>query len=103
MMQAIRKPSKPVIFPYVRWSSDQQESGDTLHRQVDVITAYAAKEGWTLPDFIRDEGLSAWTGENVSRGNLGKLLKDAEAGKLPKGSIIIAERQDRFCRRFTAW
>jgi len=107
MMQAIRKPAQPVIFPYIRWSSDQQETGDSLQRQVDAITTYATKEGWTLPKFIKDEGLSAWqpepVAENVLRGKLGKLLKDAEAGKLPKGAILIAERQDRFCRRFLAW
>src|SRR5262249_44750774 len=89
---------KPQILVYVRWSSDQQESGDTLSRQIEGAKEYATKQGWTITKIIKDEGLSAWTGENVSRGNLGKLMKEAEAGRLPH-SIIITEEIDRLCRR----
>jgi DNA invertase Pin-like site-specific DNA recombinase len=95
-------PRKPQILAYVRWSSDQQEKGDSLRRQVEGAQEYATKQGWHLPDddehIIRDEGLSAWDGSNVSRGKLGKLLKDAETAKLPK-SIIITEQSDRLSRQ----
>jgi DNA invertase Pin-like site-specific DNA recombinase len=100
-MMVTRKPAKPVVFAYVRWSSDQQESGDSERRQVEGAKEYAKRHSLELlpENIIIDPGLSAWDGSNVSRGKLGKLLKDAEAGKLPRGSIIITEQSDRLSRQ----
>jgi DNA invertase Pin-like site-specific DNA recombinase len=91
----------PPVFAYVRWSSDQQESGDSLRRQTDLAADYAKRNSLDLPpeNVIVDRGLSAWSGENVAKGELGKLLANARTGKLPKGAIILVEELDRFSRQ----
>jgi DNA invertase Pin-like site-specific DNA recombinase len=90
----------PPVYAYIRWSTDEQAKGDSERRQTEGARKYAERQGWQLSDevIITDAGLSAFTGENVSRGNLGRLLKDVEAGKIPKGSVILVENLDRLSR-----
>src|SRR5262245_52571790 len=92
---------KPAIYPYIRWSSDEQSNGDSERRQTEGARQYAQRQGWTISDanIIVDGDKSAWTGENLTRGRLGQVLKDVEAGHYPKGSIFIVEDMDRLSRQ----
>jgi len=88
-------------FAYIRWSSDEQAKGDSERRQLQAARAYASKSNLELRDenILIDPGLSAFTGENVSRGKLGQFLKDVEAGKIPRGACLITENLDRLSRQ----
>lgn len=52
---------------------------------------------------LRDLGVSAFRGRNLDpkTGDLGKFLALAQEGKIPKGSILMLERLDRFSRHET--
>ena len=91
---------KPQIYAYVRWSSDEQTQGDSLRRQTEGVKAYAIKHGLALPDthIIIDRGLSAFTGENITRGKLGQFLERARTRKVGPG-ILIVENLDRLSRQ----
>ena len=52
-------------FGYIRWSSDQQEDGDTLRRQTDLIETMAARYDVPIDYIFIDEGVSAREGANL--------------------------------------
>jgi DNA invertase Pin-like site-specific DNA recombinase len=86
---------------YVRWSSDEQSKGDSERRQLQGLHDYASRHDLQLPDdhILIDSGLSAFTGDNVSRGKLGQFLKDVDAGKIAPGTCLITEDLDRLSRQ----
>ncbi|NDF00955.1 MAG: recombinase family protein, partial [Verrucomicrobia bacterium] len=87
-------------YSYVRFSSTEQAKGDSLRRQIEQTAAFCAENNLTLDTSIslRDLGLSAFKGDNVSRGNLGRFLELIEKGKVEKGSVLIIENLDRLSR-----
>ncbi len=87
-------------YSYVRFSSTEQAKGDSLRRQLEQTSAYCAEKGLALDMSVslRDLGLSAFKGDNVSRGNLGRFLELVEKGKVEKGSVLIIENLDRLSR-----
>lgn len=90
------------VVPYLRWSSDKQQSGSTIQRQTDTITAYAAEKGWSLPperDWLRDMGKSGFKGHNLApTGELGKFtdLVTREGGH---DTVLLCEQLDRLSRQ----
>lgn len=101
-MLVLMRPKKRAVkaYSYVRFSSPEQAKGDSLRRQLEQTSAYCAENGLTLDTSVslRDLGLSAFKGDNVSRGNLGRFLELVEAGKIEKGSVLIIENLDRLSR-----
>ncbi|WP_371325268.1 recombinase family protein [Dechloromonas sp. ZY10] len=86
-------------FSYIRFSSPQQEMGDSVRRQEKKAVEYAAQHNLTLDTrSYRDLGLSAWDKTNVTKGNFGKFLLAVEQGKIPKGSYLLVESLDRISR-----
>jgi DNA invertase Pin-like site-specific DNA recombinase len=94
-------PAKPRLFAYIRWSSDKQADGDSKRRQLEMARLYAAQKGLELrtEDILIDEGVSAFTGSNVTTGKLGVFLERVKAGKIPPGSILTIEAFDRLSRQ----
>ncbi|MBZ9979759.1 recombinase family protein [Mesorhizobium sp. BR-1-1-8] len=92
---------RPRAYSYVRWSTVVQGSGDSDRRQVKMAVDYAEKHGLDLvPEhMIRDEGLSGFTGKNVTEGALGQFIKAVEDQKIPKGSYLLVESFDRLSRQ----
>lgn len=87
-------------YSYVRFSTPDQEKGDSLRRQTERSKAYCKEHGLTLDDsLMADKGISAYKGSNQEKGSLGKFLKLIEAGKIEKGSILIVENLDRLSRQ----
>jgi DNA invertase Pin-like site-specific DNA recombinase len=84
---------------YVRFSHPNQRLGDSLRRQIAEAAAYAAKHGLQLDETIRDEGQSAYTGNHVSRGALGRLLARVQQGDIPQNAVLIVEAIDRLSRQ----
>ncbi len=93
------------VYSYLRFSSSQQEQGDSIRRQTDKADKWMIKHPeYTLDTDLRmsDLGVPAFRGANLDpeKGDLGKfiaLVGNGE-GTIPKGSILLLERLDRFSR-----
>lgn len=98
---------EPHAYSYVRFSTPEQEKGDSLRRQIHLSEEYAKKHGLTLDDSLKltDRGLSAYKGAHRTKGALGEFLKLVEEGKIAEGSILIVENLDRLSREqvLDAW
>lgn len=89
---------QPLVISYLRFSSKDQQSGDSIRRQVEARDRWLAKKGWEADDSIRDEGVSAYRGGNAATGALGRIIKLIDNGTIPKGSYLIVEHLDRLSR-----
>jgi len=90
-----------LAISYVRYSTTGQSDGDSVRRQTEATEAYCRKHGLTLTDAYRlkDLGKSAFRGLHRSEtGALGQFEKDVQAGKIPKGTVLIVENLDRLSR-----
>jgi hypothetical protein len=87
-------------IPYGRFSGKRQEAGDSERRQDDLAEQAAREEGveLDLSVTLRDRGLSAFRGENWTRGDLGKFIDLVDAGVIPAGTILIVEQVNRVSR-----
>ena len=91
----------PKCYSYIRFSSPEQEKGDSLRRQLQLSIDYAKENGLVLDDNLRmeDKGLSAYHGTHKAKGQLGHFLQLVEAGKIPKDSYLLVENLDRLSRQ----
>ena len=95
----------PVYWNYVRYSTPEQQWGDSDRRQVDQGRSRAAALGVPFMDHYRDPGISAFKAKNRSAGALGQFLEDVRLGS-PGGSepwprpgdILGVEDFDRLSR-----
>jgi len=91
---------------YCRWSRMEQKNGATLDRQMEFAEALCAREGWPIVERVQDEGRSAWTGDNLKSGNLGKLTERFER-EGADGLVLVVEKLDRLSRQpplvMSAW
>ncbi|MBT3921720.1 MAG: recombinase family protein [Nitrospina sp.] len=87
-------------YSYIRMSTDIQLKGDSLRRQLELSKSYALEHGLTLDQSseMKDIGVSAYDGDNVKSGALGKFLKKIEEGKIERGSYLLIESLDRLSR-----
>jgi DNA invertase Pin-like site-specific DNA recombinase len=84
---------------YWRYSSNKQEGGDSTDRQARDFATFVEAHNlkpWGKP--YGDEGLSGYTGEHHSKGDLGRLITDAGAGRFPPGTVVVVEAWDRLGR-----
>jgi DNA invertase Pin-like site-specific DNA recombinase len=90
---------KPLVFSYVRFSTDRQADGHSMKRQTDMAVKYAAEQGWTIDKrTFEDLGLSAFRGRNVREGALGAFLSAVDRKLIPSNSILLVESLDRVSR-----
>lgn len=61
---------------------------------------WCMEKGYKLDESLAlsDLGVSAYSGDNVSKGALAGFLKAAETGRIPRGSILLVESLDRLSR-----
>jgi DNA invertase Pin-like site-specific DNA recombinase len=92
---------RPRAYSYVRMSTPEQLKGHSRQRQLELSTAFAGEHDLELvPDAqLEDLGVSAFKGANVKDGALGRFLKAAESGAIPKGSYLLVESLDRISRQ----
>lgn len=76
-----------MIYGYLRVSSDEQD----VNSQRQGVDAFAAAKGWTIEEYISDEGVSG--GKDPDKRKLGPMLK-----KIQKGDIIICSEISRLGR-----
>lgn len=88
------------VYSYRRFSSGRQASGHSLERQTESARRWCEEHGHQLDETLAlaDLGVSAYSGDNASRGALSGFLAAAEAGRIPKGSILLVESLDRLSR-----
>ncbi|GAB2997973.1 recombinase family protein [Psychrosphaera aestuarii] len=92
---------KPLVVSYLRWSSGNQKLGDSERRQLEQANEWIAKNGYELNEnfVLRDDGKSGYHSENFGKdGALGKFVRQAEAGEVPRGTVLIIEDFSRFSR-----
>ncbi|WP_448248121.1 recombinase family protein [Thalassotalea agariperforans] len=92
---------KPLLYSYVRFSTPEQAKGHSLKRQLSYAKSVAEERGLQLDESLsmRDLGLSAYHGANISKGAFGLFLKAVEEGNVPTGSILLIESLDRVSRK----
>lgn len=88
-----------VAYSYIRFSTPEQAKGDSLRRQLENARKFAAEHGLTLDESLKDEGISAYRGNNKNKGSLGAFLEKVESGAVPTGSYLIVENLDRLSRQ----
>jgi len=91
---------KPKAYSYIRFSTPEQEKGDSLRRQESEAKKYAEEHGLTLDESqkFKDLGKSGYKGFNRIDGALKDFLDLVEKGEILKGSVLIVEHLDRLSR-----
>jgi DNA invertase Pin-like site-specific DNA recombinase len=87
-------------FSYLRMSTDLQLKGDSRRRQLEASRAYAEAHGLTVAEDaqLEDIGVSAFRGDNVRDGALGRFLEAVKRGAVEPGSYLLVESLDRLSR-----
>ncbi|WP_377275431.1 recombinase family protein [Rhizobium sp. R86522] len=83
---------------YARWSSGRQSKGSSSERQSKMAEVFAERYGLTLESKIVDNGVSAYTGDNLNEG-LGRFLDGITNGDIPTDTVLLIENMDRFSRQ----
>ena len=91
-------PAKPAII-YARFSTPSQEKGDSLERQIGDCRDFCERNGLTVVDEIADLGRSAYKGDHLSIGELGKLTDRIMSGEIEAGTTLVVEKMDRLSRQ----
>ena len=95
------------VYSYVRFSSKKQEQGDSVRRQIKAGDDWLAGNPQHALDAslrLHDLGVSAFRGANLDeKGALGAFIALAKRpdSPIPRGSILLIERLDRFSRQQT--
>lgn len=88
----------PVAYIYIRFSTPRQEHGSSKDRQLEDCRAFAERKGWDVIDVVEDLGRSAWKGDHLKSGKLGKFAARIFDGDVAPG-VIIVENLDRLSRQ----
>jgi DNA invertase Pin-like site-specific DNA recombinase len=88
-------------YSYLRFSTKEQERGDSFRRQTEAAANYAAQHGMELDTELtfQDMGVSAFRGKNAEVGALRAFLNAVEAEEVPQGSYLLVENLDRISRQ----
>ena len=86
-------------YSYVRWSSDEQTSGDSLTRQILATKQMCQEKGWIYDESLKaDAGVSAYKGDNIQNGSLAKFISEVESKRIETPCILVVEALDRLTR-----
>jgi len=89
---------KRKAYSYIRMSTSIQLKGDSLRRQLELSKKYADEHGLELVDSLKDIGISAFRGKNISDGAFGEFLQSIKKGNIDPGSVLLVESLDRLSR-----
>lgn len=92
--------AQPKAYSYLRFSTPEQQKGDSFRRQSSMATSYASRKGLELDTSLtfHDLGVSAFKGANAETGRLADFLEAVKAGMVPQGSFLLVEALDRLSR-----
>ena len=90
----------PKAYSYIRFSTPEQQFGDSERRQTELSQKYAEAHGLTLDENLkyRDLGVSAFDKSNIRNGELGTFLRAIDSGAVEPGSYLLVESLDRLSR-----
>ena len=90
-----------IAYFYPRFSSKAQADGASEQRQREAAEAFCRRKRLILDDTLdlSDRGVSAYKGENVQKGALGRFLELVNIGRVERGSYLIVESFDRLSRQ----
>jgi DNA invertase Pin-like site-specific DNA recombinase/uncharacterized small protein (DUF1192 family) len=94
----------PVAYSLIRFSTKGQADGDSFRRQNGPTVAFCEKHGLELDTSLHESdvrrlGVSAFRGDQIRKGSLGKFIKLVDAGKVVPGSWLVVEEIDRLTRQ----
>ncbi|MBD8699305.1 recombinase family protein [Sphingomonas sp. CFBP 13714] len=89
---------RPKAYRYHRFSTPEQDSGTSLDRQRKATKDLCKVKEWQDVEVIEDKGLSAWKGDHLRVGGLGRFTDRVAAGEIDPGSILVIENLDRLSR-----
>lgn len=98
MQQAESMNTKPLAHVYVRHSTKAQASGDSHRRQLAKAKEWCEVNGHALKE-VYDSGRSAFTGSNLTLGQLGELVESVKRGDLGPTPVLLVESFDRLSRQ----
>ncbi|HCG9752644.1 TPA: recombinase family protein [Vibrio parahaemolyticus] len=85
-------------YLYIRFSSKQQEQGDSVRRQEEAARKWCKTHDVELSDMtFEDLGVSAFK-EGGKRPALADLIEAIELGKIARDSYVLVENDDRLSR-----
>ena len=93
--------SRHLAWSYRRTSTARQAREDRsgMERQEQALAQWLADHPeFELQEQLVDPGVSASTGANRKRGALSRFIAAAQAGQVPKGSVLVVESLTRFSR-----
>lgn len=89
-------------YSYLRFSSPEQERGDSLRRQREMRDGWLKRHPKVTLDTsltLEDRGVSALRGKHRSdRHALGQFVQMVHTGRVAKGSFLLVENLDRLSR-----
>lgn len=89
----------PKAYRYHRFSTPEQDTGTSLERQRTATKRLCEKHGWeVVGPALEDKGLSAWKGDHLRVGELGRFSDRVAMGEIEPGSILVIENLDRLSR-----
>ncbi|MCF5364695.1 hypothetical protein GIW03_23610, partial [Pseudomonas syringae] len=95
----------PKIWPYIRFSSEEQKRGDSLRRQKELIARFSARpeivaEGAQIDESLNlnDLGVSGYTGKNLLKGRFKAFLDAVDSGVVKAGDYLAVEALNRITR-----
>jgi DNA invertase Pin-like site-specific DNA recombinase len=99
-MPSVNNQIRPRAFSYLRFSTPEQQKGDSFRRQSTMAIDYARTHNLDLDQQLtfEDLGVSAFRGQNAEAGRLGDFLEAVRAGLVPQGSTLLVEQLDRLSR-----
>jgi DNA invertase Pin-like site-specific DNA recombinase len=83
---------------YSRWSKHEQSTSTTVVRQQEICDGFAKRESLRVVERVIEDGISAWTGDNIIIGELAKLIDRVERSG-GDDTVLIVEKLDRLSRR----
>lgn len=105
-MKAIAYSLSPLAVSLIRFSTTKQADGDSYRRQLAPAQDFCDNKDWELDlslheKDVRKLGVSAFRGDQIRKGSLGKFIALVEAGRLPKNRqiILLIEEIDRLTRQ----
>lgn len=88
-------------YSYIRFSTEEQAKGSSLTRQAALSEKYADENNLDLDTTLnmKDLGISAYRGDNITHGALGSFIEAINTNKVEKGSYLLVESLDRLSRK----
>ncbi|WEK51070.1 MAG: recombinase family protein [Candidatus Kaistia colombiensis] len=86
-------------YSYLRFSTVEQQHGDSYRRQTTMATDYAVSHRLELDErSYQDLGVSAFRGQNAETGRLSEFLEAVRVGAIEQGAYLLVESLDRISR-----